>query len=129
MTRKRRIDELITRLAAGETVAKSARLSGYAEKTVRRRLKDPEFRQKVERVRTEMLSTATARLTGIVAESVLTLKHLLTSESDSVRLGAVRTALESAWRYARTEEHERRIQEIEQRLRDREGGSEHHDEA
>lgn len=90
---------LIAALAAGCTHAAAAEQAGVSERTVRRRLDDPAFRQQVEAARAEILDRAVAELTSAAVEAVEALRTLLGSEADYARLGAARAILEVGLRY------------------------------
>jgi len=54
-----------------------------------------------------------------MSEAALTLRHLLTAESESVRLGATRAILEHAIRLRETVELEQRILSLEEKLNEK----------
>ena len=97
-TGQKRRDVLIEALARGESAARAARLSGWSERTIRRRLKDPEFLQQVQEARQAMLAGATARLAGATGEAVICLRSLLTDDSSNVRLQAAKSIIEMGLR-------------------------------
>src|SRR5215216_6637173 len=86
---------LIAALAGGATYEDAGKQGGVSERTVRRRMDEPEFRQQVESARVEVLARAVAMLTSASVEAVETLRSLLVAESDSARLGAAKAILES----------------------------------
>src|SRR5262245_41601872 len=85
---------LLVALARGDTVRDAAREAGIGERTAYRRMRDPEFRQRLSAVRADVLERATGRLADAGADAAETLKALLKAESESVRLGAARAILE-----------------------------------
>jgi hypothetical protein len=85
---------LVAALAAGTTKQEAARLIGVGERTIYRRLEDPEFRRCVDQARGELVSRTVGRLTDASTAAVTTLRALLEAESESVRLGACRAILE-----------------------------------
>jgi len=85
---------LIAALAGGSTVEDAASAAGVGVATVYRRLKEPEFRARVDGARSEMIGRAVARLADASTAAVDRLTKLLTAESESVQLGAARNILE-----------------------------------
>ena len=100
---------LVTALAGGASVRQAAAKAGIGQRTAYRRWSDPDFRQRVTEVRAEMFEQAVGMLAGAACEGVETLRELLSSKSDSVRLGAARSILELGSRL-------REVVELEQRL-------------
>jgi hypothetical protein len=86
---------LIAALSAGAGIAKAAQHAGVSERTVYRRLADAGFRARVDRARAEVVEQVVSRLVAVGALATKTLKKLLReSESESIRLGAARAALD-----------------------------------
>ena len=109
----RQDDDLIEQLARGETIRRAARLTGFSERSVHRRLADPAFRLRIQETRAAAIENASGRLTHATAEAVVALRHLLTSDSDQVRLGAAKAILESSLRYRDTLDFESRLNALE----------------
>jgi hypothetical protein len=65
---------------------------------VYRRLRDPAFRVKVDTAREELVTRTVGRLSALGQEAADGLHALLSSESDSVKLGACRAVLEYQFR-------------------------------
>lgn len=93
----------VAALAAGASVVAAAKVAGISEATAHRRLREPETRKLVDDARAEILSRAVAKLTTSSTEAADTLRRLLYSESDFVRLAAGRCILELG---ARLREHQ-----------------------
>lgn len=108
---------LITALAAGKCVRVAAEEAGIGERTVYRRLEDAAFRRQVDEARGDMISRATGQLSDAATSAVETLRALLTSTSDTVRLGAARSILELGGRLRESEELEKRIERLEEAAR------------
>jgi transposase len=104
---------LITALAAGHSIKEAAKIAGVGERTAHRRLDDPAFKERVSEMRTEFLSEAVGRLSDATTEAAKTLRSLLESKSDSVRLSAARSILEFAPKLRETVELERRLAALE----------------
>jgi hypothetical protein len=105
---------LLTVLACGATVENAARSAGVSASTAYRRLKDPEFRQKIKELQAETLQRAAAMLTAASMESVKTLIALQAANiPPAVRLGAARGVLEFGTKMRETVELEQRIAALE----------------
>lgn len=86
---------ILSVLAAGLTAAEVAKAAGVSERTVRRRLSDPEFAAKIDVVRREVLHRAVAKVSAGAVSALDTLVALLRpSERAMVRLGAARAVLD-----------------------------------
>ena len=105
---------LIAALAAGATKQEAARLAGVGERTLYRRLEDPDFRSRVDRARVELIHRTVGRLADASAVAVTTLRSLLEADRESVRRGARRAILESGLKLRQSEELERRIAALEE---------------
>lgn len=100
-------------IATGTSVREAATSAGVSERTAYRRLRDPVFRRRVSEIRTSFLNEAVGRLSEAANEAVSTLKSLLTSSSDSVRLSASRAILELGPKLREQAELEERITALE----------------
>jgi hypothetical protein len=114
----RRADEaFIIALACGATVENAARSSGIARRTAYKRMADPEFRQRLQSVRAEMVTRAAATLTAAAMEAVKTLLSLQQpSVAAAVRLGAARAVLELGIRLRESGDVEERLVALEKLL-------------
>jgi hypothetical protein len=115
---KKKTDEaLILALACGTPVETAAAKSGVSERTVYRRLKEPEFRRRVQTTRAEMVERAASMLTAASMQAVKTLLALQeTSAPPAVRLGAARAILDISIRYREITELQERLTAVEQQL-------------
>jgi hypothetical protein len=112
--RKRNEDALLLALACGATVEAAARQCGLSDRTVYRRLKDPEFRSRLQSVRADMVQRAAGMLTAAAGEAVRTLLALQKeSAPPAVRLGAARAVLELGLKIREVVELEARIAALE----------------
>jgi hypothetical protein len=88
-------EQLALAIACGSTLEAAAAKLNVSASTVQRRLKDPQFQQRLREVRAEMVTRATSMLTAAALEAVKTLLSLQAKESPpTVRLGAARAVLE-----------------------------------
>jgi hypothetical protein len=112
--RRKGEDALLLALACGATVEAAARQSGLTERTVYRRLKEPEFRTRLQDIRTDMVRRAAGMLTAAAATAVNTLLSLQKeSVTPSVRLGAARAVLELGIKVRELAELQLRMDELE----------------
>lgn len=116
-TGRRNADEtLAVCVAAGDTVRDAATTAGVSERTARRRMADPHFRDRVAKLRTEMTAQALGRMAARMASAADVLGELLNSDRDSVRLGAARTLIEMGLKLRDTLEVDARITALEEHV-------------
>jgi len=108
---------IIEAIACGSTKADAARLCGCAVRTVDRRLEDPEFRQKVEAFRSDVLSSSAGKLAHASRKAVASLEDLLSSQSESIRLQASKAILDSVIKITEMTKIESRVQALEESLK------------
>jgi hypothetical protein len=117
---RRNADEaLATLLAAGRTLRDAAAAAGIAERTAARRWADPEFRTRVGQLRSDMVAAAAGTMADGMSSAAGTLKSLLESPSDTVRLGASRAMIELGVKLRESDELERRVAALEASLNQR----------
>jgi hypothetical protein len=87
-----------------------------SDRTVRRRLEEPEFRRRVEAMRAELVSRAAGKLAGIGALAGRELKKLLTSKNETVRQGAIRSALQFMFHGHEADRLGRQVKELQELL-------------
>lgn len=111
-------DTLLKALAIGATVESAARKAAVSERTVYRRLADPEFRQRLSRLRAEMVERTAGMLTGGGLGAVKTLVDLQqdAAVNAQVRRRAARDVLELGLKYRELAELEQRLTQMEERL-------------
>jgi len=109
---------LLLALACGATVEHAARKAGVGERTVYRRLADPEFRQRLHQLRVEMVQRTAGMLTGAGMGSVKTLVDLQNdvAVTAGVRRRAARDVLELGLKFRETADLEERLAAVEERL-------------
>jgi hypothetical protein len=109
--------KLLLALACGATAEVAARQAGVSESTVRRRLKDPAFQAKLNKLRAEMHVRVADQLTAASTEGVRTMVQLMKEKySGTVRLGAARSVVELSTKVRETADLAVRVAELEQRL-------------
>ncbi len=114
--------ELITALASGTPVKEAAQTAGVGERTVYRRLKDADFRSRVQEARKAMFEQALGAVASAGVSAAQKLNALLNANSENVQLGAARSVLELGSRLRENIELEERLSALEQLL---EKGKEH----
>ncbi len=113
--RRSRSDIIAAALASGATQREAGRAAGVSERTVRRRLEQPEFAAQVAHERAELVTRVSARLTGLASKALDTLESLLGADVASGVRGRTATGILAASRVWRD------AAEIEDRLRMVEG--------
>jgi len=109
-------DHIAVLLASGQSVTAVAEQSGVSRRTIYRRLEQPEFRTRVRELRSEMVDQAAGYLSRTAVKAVRTMESLLDSDSDTVRLGAARSILETGMKLRESAEFAERLAEVEARL-------------
>lgn len=107
---------LVAALATGARVEDAARRAGVSRTTVYRRMCEPEFRQMVTDARNQMVERALGELSDASLEAAQTLRKLLHSRNDLVRLGACRTILEMGMKLRESVELAERVAALEGRV-------------
>jgi AcrR family transcriptional regulator len=117
--RKKNEDALLLALACGATVEAAAKQCGLAERTIYRRLKDADFKSRLQAVRSDMVGRSAGLLTAAASEAVRTLLALQKeSAPPSVRLGAARAVLEVGMKLREVVDLQNRMEELEAMLED-----------
>jgi transposase len=116
---RRQADQLLlVALACGATIEAAAQKAGLSQATVYRRLRDPEFKNRIQQAQSDMVKRASGTLTAAGMEAIKTLLGLLQSSTTpaSVRLGAARAVLELGGKLRDNVEYEERLLALEERL-------------
>jgi DNA-binding Lrp family transcriptional regulator len=113
---KRRVDhKILMALACGASAENAARQVGVSESTVFRRLDEPDFRRRLQKLRADMVQRTAGALTAAGAEAVRGLLELLRgAKAEAVRLGAMRSVLEIGMKVREFAELEERLATLEQ---------------
>ena len=112
---KRTEPQLIVLLAAGRTVRSAAKTCAMSERTIQRRLQDPDFQKRVAKARVDITARATAALADGASAAVRQLRRLLKAKSESVQLGACRAFLEFGLEAEPAMDLEQRVASLERR--------------
>jgi hypothetical protein len=122
--RKNCDDALLLALAAGASTATAATQAKCSERTVRRRLADPAFREQVGAMRSQLIQDAVGRLAMLGTRAADELDRLIQQgENDQVKLGASRAVLGFMLQGHEHEVLARQIEELRQRLEERTNGT------
>jgi HEAT repeat protein len=109
-------------LACGATTEGAAQKADIGVATVYRRLKDPDFKDRLQKIRADIVQRTTGSATAAGIEAIKTLVALMRdSNPGSVRLGAARAVLELGTKLRESVELEQRIAVLEQRTDARQG--------
>src|SRR5262245_22865676 len=93
--KKKAVESIQTALACGARVEATARTVGVSTGTSYRRLHEPDFCQRVQELRAEIMQRAAGAMTAASTEAVKTLIYLLKPEVPAaVRLGAAKAVIE-----------------------------------
>lgn len=115
--RKRAEAPLLLALACGGTVEQAARQTKLSERTVYRRLQDPEFRRQLHSIRDDMVQRSAGMLTAAALEAVRTLLALQSATTPpAVRLGAARAILEIGMHVREVSDLAERMAELERQV-------------
>ncbi len=108
-------DLLAALLASGVTVREAAAKVGLTERSVYRAKEREGFRVKVETIRSALTDSALGILCDSAAAASETLRELLKSETESIRLAAAREVISSCVRLRADVEFERRLSDLERK--------------
>jgi hypothetical protein len=104
-------------LACGASVEQAARQTGWSERTIFRRLRDPKFCRELQAVRDDMVRRSAGMLTAAAGEAVKTLVTLMAGNvPPATRLGAARAVLEIGIKVREVSELAERVAALEDRL-------------
>ncbi len=117
MSRPRKADDLLlVALSQGKTHAEAARIADVSERTVRRRLEDPEFATRVEHRRAEVTAAAAGQLAGLYGKAIGALSDLLDHGDDPLRVRAAQIILRSVLEFRSHADFEERLLAIEETI-------------
>jgi len=108
--------QVILALAQGKTQREAAALGGIIENTVSKRMRDPEFRAEVSRLRTMFLHEAAGRLAKSSSEAADILLDLAKGKGspDHVKRSAAADILNYSMRLLELSELDERIRQLEE---------------
>ncbi len=115
---RRNVDEvLLATLACGATLEVAAQKAGASRTTAHRRMQDPEFRKRLQEVRSDMVKRAAGTLTAASTEAIKTLLSLQQPSTPyATRLGAARSILEIGIKMREVADMDERLTALEQQM-------------
>jgi hypothetical protein len=123
-SRKAADDALIAALAGGNTVEGAAQIAGISRSTAFRRLKDPEFKGRVDAARADMLDRTLGHLSAGATEGAIVLRTLaVNSKDERIKLGASKALVDSVLRVRDSVILEERIKALEEAAARRKNGA------
>jgi hypothetical protein len=102
-------------LASGSSAAEAAAECSCCERTVRRWLLLPGFKERVQEIRGELFALAVGKLSALAGHAAATLGELLDADIDGVRLQAARSVLEHGVKIREATDIEARLAALERR--------------
>lgn len=117
MTGRKSDEGIISALVNCGSVKAAAAECGVSALTIYRRMKDNDFRQKLDAVRDDALHECSARLSGSLTDAVKVLTDIMNDEQTApqTRANAAQMVLSYGLRYAETAEILRRLEQLELR--------------
>lgn len=112
--RRAHVDEVVrAALAVGQTYADAGAAAGVSERTVRRRMSDPDFAAEVSVRRGEHVGALAGQLMTAGTEAVAVLRACLASDNETVRLRAAQLVLTTGNSLRHAHELESRLVALE----------------
>lgn len=110
-------DALVLALACGATVEAAARQAVLSERTVYKRLAEPDFQARVKAVRADMVRRSAGLLTAAAGQAVQTLLDVMKPTSPpAARLGAAKAVLELGLKFREVAELEIELRALEEKV-------------
>ena len=100
-------------IVAEPTISEAARAAGIARMTLTRWMRDPVFREELERVRRNIAEFAFNELEGLTIKCVVRLQQLLDDPDPNVRHRALRTGLSTSINFRNQKEVQHKLELIE----------------
>jgi hypothetical protein len=111
-------DKMIAALAAGKTQKEAAQEAGMSERSVRRRMDDPNFRRRVNEACLAMYNTAIGKASAQSDQAVTTLVEILTDgDREANRLRAAQLLLGLGKEHLQVKQLQDRLTTLEDTLR------------
>ena len=113
--KQRLMEQTIQALLTSPTVGKAAEMAGVSETSIRKWLKEPDFRRKYRETRQNMFETAMGSVQAKLQEGVSVMWKLVMDEATpaTARVQAFRCLTEMAFRGQDLSELESRIEQLE----------------
>jgi hypothetical protein len=115
---RRADDVLIAALATGSTVAAAAAQAGLSDATVYVRLRNPEFKERIQVLRSQMTWEAVGVLTSTMTAAATKLRALLDNPNARIQLNAARSIIELAFKAGDLAELRAKLEELDRNQKD-----------
>ena len=108
-------ERIVLALLAAGNVRAAAQTAGVSERTIRARLKEPDFNKLLTEIKSQAVQTTTAALSDSMGEAVAVLRDVMTDTDNAaaVRLQAASEILRQALRFYTLADLEARISALE----------------
>ena len=108
-------ERIVLALLAAGNVRAAAQTAGVSERTIRARLKEPDFNKLLTEIKSQAVQTTTAALSDKLGEAVAVLRDVMTDTDNAaaVRLQAASEILRQALRFYSLTDIEARISALE----------------
>lgn len=103
-------------LAQGRSVKHAATEVGVGERTIYHWMKQPEYVARVDRIKNELVGQAISNLSSNMNLAADQLVKLVVSDDEKISLGASKTLLEMALKARASEETDKKIRELTDRI-------------
>jgi hypothetical protein len=103
---------LAVALASGRTLKQAAAAAGVSERTASKWHTDPQFKGRVLALRGEVVSRALGRVTASLTAAANTLRKLLESGNDAIRLGAAKSIIDAALRLREANDLQQQLDDL-----------------
>lgn len=113
-------ERILSALIAGGSVRAAAKIADVAEGTVRNRLNDPEFRERYEAAKGEILKEASDAMNAKLQTAVEVFDEIMSDDTHpaTVRVSAADSLLRHALRYLEAADFARRLDALEAQQKD-----------
>ena len=104
--------ELIRLLAQGLSQIKAAEQLGISDRTIRRRINDPEFRRRLSEARREIQAESWSTMMGLQEKAGQVLESMLESPDEKVRLAAAKYVFDMGSRIRKEQINEETLERV-----------------
>ena len=108
-----RQQRVIAALLTARSIGEAAGIANINERTIRRWLEQPLFREALREAERAVLRNSLGRIQSLTAKAADTLESLLSAQSEPVRVAAAKEILQRAMDAAAVQELEERVERLE----------------
>jgi hypothetical protein len=109
-------EELVIHLSAGRSYAAVEKLTGISSSTIKRRMRNPAFRRRVRQARADYLERALGHLSRASADAAITLRNLLKSDDNKIKLQAAKALLDAEAKFRESEELAAEVEDLKEQI-------------